>query len=291
MNRNRLGSLETGSLAYEALCLEVLATPKPGLVDRNNSGAHRDMDCGLFLRSAHALFPHFIRFAQFGYETAALAPTQAFHQLRSLGREAEAAMFQATGGVNTHKGAIFSLGVLCAAAGRLQAAGRPCGSLGASLFREAAAMASGVSKELSCGAATHGQQAFRACGALGVRGEVEQGFPSVWQYGLPVLQSAFQAGACLDFALCVTLASLMAHVEDTNVLSRAGQDGAAFVQRTAGDLFLRRGLPWPQFQKELLHWDEEYIRRNVSPGGCADLLAATCFVWRLCQHWPTPPAK
>lgn len=277
----RRAALNIGGLAQEALCLEALTTPKPGLVDRNNSGAHRDMDCGLLLRSARVQYPYYCSIALGGMETVGLPPREAFAGLRPLGRRAEAAMLLATGGVNTHRGAVFSLGVLCAAAGRLLARGE--GLFPAPICREAAALAEGVSRELERGADTHGLRAFRRYGAPGVRGETEAGFPSLLRFGLPALEAGLAAGDSLEHALCSALVALMANVRDTNVLARGGLAGARFVERSAGALYARLPLPREQFVPALLALDRAFIRRNLSPGGCADLVAAACFLHRLAQ--------
>ena len=108
-----------GAKAYGALLLEVSTTPKPGLVDRNNKGAHRDMGMKHFFASANALRSYLCKFAESGYLNRDLPAKEAFSKLRTIGMEAEQAMLKATHGVNTHKGAIFSLGLLCAAAGRV----------------------------------------------------------------------------------------------------------------------------------------------------------------------------
>lgn len=120
-----MNAVEIGDLAYEALLAEVNATPKPGLVDRANAGAHTDMDHGTFLLSAEALRPWFREFARLGEASAPKAPEAVLPSLRPAGIAAEEAMFAATGGVNTHKGAIFSLGLLTTAAVRLTALNRP----------------------------------------------------------------------------------------------------------------------------------------------------------------------
>ena len=106
------------ALATKCLLDEVYTTPKAGLVDNRNNGSHTDMDVSLFVKSAHSLTPYFHRCIKIGYETRHLSEDTAFKQLREAGIDAEKTMFQATNGVNTHKGAIFSIGIMCAAAGR-----------------------------------------------------------------------------------------------------------------------------------------------------------------------------
>ncbi|WP_368909054.1 triphosphoribosyl-dephospho-CoA synthase, partial [Serratia marcescens] len=149
--------------AFRALLVEVNLTPKPGLVDRHNTGAHRDMDLGHFYRSARAIGVWLPRFIQRGREDAALPAEQQLARLRPLGLACENQMFRATGGINTHKGSVFSLGLLCTAFGRLQQQGRAIGA--EALCAEVAAMCRGlVERELRRNNAgqTAGQRLFAA---------------------------------------------------------------------------------------------------------------------------------
>ncbi len=262
---------EVARLARRALEEEVLLTPKPGLVDRANSGAHRDMDCETFLRSAAALEPCFARLAQIGMELAALPAGETLSHLRPIGLEGERAMYAATGGVNTHKGALFSMGLLCASAGRLLARGQ--GLAAQSVCRAAAETASGISRELT-GRDTHGLLACAAYGGRGVRGEAEDGFPSVLEVALPAYRNARQTRSHEEAALCALLA-LMAEVDDTTVLHRGGRKGLEWLQREAKDLLADVS---PDGLRAL---DERCISRNLSPGGSADLLAVMLFLLSL----------
>lgn len=259
---------EIARLARAALEEEVLLTPKPGLVDRRNTGAHTDMDAEAFLRSAAALEPFFEKLAQAGAETAILAPERILPLLRPIGLEGEAAMYRATGGVNTHKGALFSLGLLCAAAGRRNAMGKTLAS--DTLCKTAAGLVSGISAELS-GSGTHGLDACRRYGGRGVRGEAEDGFPSVLELALPAYRTARKTRSHEEAALAALLA-LAAHADDTTVLYRAGREGLCWLQKQAKAL-----LPFPE--KEALETlDDRCIARRISPGGCADLLAVMLFL-------------
>lgn len=257
-----------GALARAALEAEVALTPKPGLVDQRNSGAHQDMDFPLFLRSAAALAPWFCRFAQMGREGASLPPAALFALLRQPGRQAEQAMLAATGGINTHKGAIFSLGLLCAAGGQLAGGGH--GLTSSALCSRVAEMTAGLcSREISeqTGAIA------RRYGASGARGEAESGFASVRDIALPLLTRYLRGGLSLEESCLRILMHLMAWVDDTNLLARGGREQAQWVrseaQRLAG-CFSVEGLT---------AFDDQLILRHLSPGGCADLLAVTLFLW------------
>ncbi len=255
-------------LARTALEREVLLTPKPGLVDAANSGAHRDMDKDTFLRSAAALEPWFLRMARAGRDLVPRSPSALLAGLRPLGLEAEADMYAATGGVNTHKGALFSLGLLCAAAGRLTAQGREVTP--ETLCDLAAQMTAGITARELQGRETHGLAAHARYGAKGVRGEAEAGFPSVRQLALPYLKQ--KDGAYL------ALLSLMAHVHDTNVLHRAGEEGLVWLQSRAKALLEDFSL------RQLEQLDRDCIEKNISPGGCADLLAIAFFLEGVCPR-------
>lgn len=262
----------TACLALEK---EVTTTPKPGLVDENNSGAHRDMDIGHFFASIRALKPYFQRVAMEGFLTQELDATEILPRLRPMGMEAEQAMLCATGGVNTHKGAIFSLGLLCAAAGRLS----PENWSPDNLCAAAAAMAAGVTKELSNitadNAATAGQQIYTAHGITGVRGQAEAGFPAVLKTGLPVLQQGLSQGLSLNDAGCATLLHLLAVTDDTNLIHRSDRQTQLQVKQSVADLVAKDPYPDKAVIEQL---DRDFIQRDLSPGGSADLLAATYFL-------------
>jgi len=265
-----------GALARQALLEEVWLTPKPGLVDRAHSGAHTDMDVHTFEASADALEPYFTRFAKLGQCGAALAPTALFATLRQPGLEAESAMLAATGGVNTHKGAIFSLGLLSAAAGRRLALGQQLDADALCAF--CGEMTRGLcSRELG-GSDTHGRRMYASYGATGVRGEAESGFASVTGLALPYFRQLLRQGTDLNEAGVRTLLVLMSRLTDTNVLARSGPQEAEEVRRQA--LALHRDFSW-EGVAELDRW---LITRNISPGGCADLVAVCIFLDSLCEN-------
>lgn len=263
-----------GCLAQKALILEVCCTPKPGLVDRDNTGSHRDMDIFTFFRSITALGDYFRECVQIGMDTAHLSPQDTFQKLRQAGVQAEQAMFAVTVGVNTHKGAIFTLGLLCGSAGRLDSCDPE------TLCREAAAMVQGiVARELvdiSEEVATAGQKLYLRYGVTGVRGEAEQGFPAVLQFGLPVLRR----GTDLNDSGCAALLAMIAHSEDTNLINRGGRETQLHLKNKLQSLLQENPYPSRQILQQL---DEEFIRKNLSPGGSADLLAACYFLYLLKQ--------
>lgn len=238
-------------LAAEALEQEVRLTPKPGLVDQRNTGAHSDMDLSLFLRSIDVLTPWFRQITALSLCGADAAALQA------AGREAEAAMFRATGDVNTHKGALFSFSVLLAALGRSLA-------MGGNAFSHAAA----ITAQLVPAKHTNGTAVAERYQVGGARAEAMAGFPTVRQ-----------AAALLEHHDSLTvLLWLMAHTEDSNLYHRGGADGAAFVKQQAAAILQAPPENRP-VQVEAL--DQALIARKLSPGGCADLLALALFLQML----------
>lgn len=261
----------------QALTVEVMLTPKPGLVDRANNGAHHDMDVPLFQKSIAAMTPWLRRFTDVGYAHAEVSPKQLLAQVRPVGIACEQAMLAATQGVNTHKGGIFACGLLCGAAGWLAANGVALTQR--SLCQTVADMCRDlVRDELSQShrAATAGEQLFQRFGLTGARGEAASGFNTVTRLALPAYRQAL-CESDQDMALLHTLVVLMAHNPDTNIVSRGGLDGLAFVQRYAAAL-LAQGVTIPRLQA----MDRALTKRHLSPGGTADLLALT---WLL-HHYP-----
>lgn len=258
-------------LAVQSLLDEVMTTPKPGLVDRRNSGSHRDMDVSTFRASAGALAPYFRRCVEIGRDTASDSPGETFRLLRTAGLEAEQTMYAATGGVNTHKGAVFTMGILCGATGRLWT---PEGRWEeAELFREVAAMTrDAMESDFRRGGDTVGHRLFSQSGIRGVRGQVADGLPAVVNLGLPVYRACRSRGADQNTAGVRTLLTLIASVEDTNMIARGGLEGAKAGVGKCADLI---SFDYSLADVEAL--DDWFIERNLSPGGCADLLAAVYF--------------
>lgn len=270
-------------LSTEAMFREVTLTPKPGLVDGENNGAHRDMNITLFMDSIAAVSPWFIRFFEQGKATADSPASQTLLAIRPIGLACEQAMFNATGGVNTHKGGVFSLGLLCAAAGRLVKGNKLLSQR--NLCREISAMCAGlVDNELNKigQAKTKGEHIFQSFGFTGARGEAENGFVTVRRYGLPQWEKSLREGLSEQDALLKMLLALMAANPDTNVVSRGGLKGLKYVQRYAKRVLSIKNLSGEKLRKALIKMDNALIEKNISPGGSADLLAVG---WVL-SHYP-----
>lgn len=268
-------SCTIAKLAMQSLIDEVHTTPKPGLVDKQNTGSHKDMDLTAFVASAHALGPYFAKCVAIGQDTAAKPPEETFRLLRQAGLDAEKAMYNATGGVNTHKGAIFTLGITCGSIGRLWSAEAPVPAL-TLLLKECAAVGQAAMADFAkMDGATAGQKLYLQKGLQGIRGEVAKGLPSVIHIALPALEEGIAKGLSRNDAAACALIQLIAQVEDSNLYHRGGEAGAAFAKEAAKALgnFPRKA------QIEAL--DDAFMEKNLSPGGCADLLAATLFLHKL----------
>ena len=253
------------SFAQNALLLEVEATPKPGLVDRNNNGAHRDMDLALFRKSAAALKPHFVRMASLALMQHEAEPCALMASLRAEGLAAEHAMYAATGGVNTHKGAIFSMGLLLAGAALALRRG------GDAALHAAALAQSDVAAELArakAQPATNGERVYARHAACGARGEAAEGFPAARE-AMRIYQAFLREGKSENDALALTLPHIIAVLTDTNLLHRGGPEGLRFAQQKAKEVL---ALPEEKRMQALSQLDAEFIRRNLSPGGSADML-------------------
>ena len=272
-----------GRAAEVAMMEEVVTTPKPGLVDLYSNGAHTDMDVDTFHRSATALRPFFTLMAREGMEGSG-SPEDLFRSIRKIGIQAEEAMYGATGGVNTHKGVIFTFGIFSAAAGRCLRDGITLGA--ESLSRMQQAMTTRIlHKELArirgdgeTAKATHGERNLRLYGTTGIRGEAIAGYPGIFRIALPVLLDGQRQGKDWNLNKLQTLLTLMAKTEDSNVLSRGGMEELERVQVEAKAFLLAGGAYRPGAEEALRSMDQDYIRRNVSPGGSADLLAAAIFI-------------
>ncbi|MDR3192191.1 MAG: citrate lyase holo-[acyl-carrier protein] synthase [Treponema sp.] len=289
--RERLGDI-VASAALRALLGEAAVTPKPGLVDRANNGAHRDMDFFSFIDSTAALLPWFRDCALAGYESAGPGgtvpgetdpgggdPEALFQSLRRRGKIAELLMRRAAG-VNTHRGLLFSLGLLSAAYGRLyrESEEPPAGAL----LDFAARMTGSLAEDFSAPnpAPSHGELIYAKSGVTGVRGEAAAGFPTVRNWGLPILRRLLAEGSGMNNAGLGTLLHLMAHTEDTNIIHRAGGPSLEAI-RAETAAFLAGKPDMEEMKKKAAQMDRDFSARNISPGGAADLLAVSIFLWAL----------
>ena len=272
-NSHRFDGGEVAALAEHVLHLEIETWPKPGLVSHVDAGSHTDMDASILHRSAEALRPFYVELAEAG------ARDESISALRKIGLRAEHAMLEATGGVNTHRGAIFGLGLLCAAAG-VSASG-------------------GVDRQLPLGVIvsrrwgrdiiggprlsdSHGEVVSRRFGVGGARWEAARGFPSIYHVGLPALHSAGPTvPEDAEAARVQTCFALIASVEDTNILHRGGLQGLCFAQKAAQSFLYQGGVARRDWRRRAAAVHLAFVERGLSPGGAADLLAMSLFVMQL----------
>ncbi|HSV57154.1 MAG TPA: triphosphoribosyl-dephospho-CoA synthase, partial [Magnetospirillaceae bacterium] len=276
-------------IALRALLEEAAVDPKPGLVTPSSRGSHDDMDYFTFLSGAAALAPWFSEAAALGAGLARYnsledpAARGLLDGARAAGLRAEAAMFEATGGVNSHKGLVFSLGALCAGVGALAAQGvavtpETCCAEAGRIVRAVtgADFEAAVAKpEVEL---TAGERLYRRSGVEGARGEAARGFPSALRIGLPRLRSGLASGLSRNDALAEALLVLFTAAEDTCVLSRGGPEGLRYLRAGAARAIDLGGLGSEAGRAAVRELDEKLKRRNLSPGGCADLLAVTSFL-------------
>ncbi len=257
--------------AVKALVLEASLTPKPGLVDQQNQGAHRDLTYALMLQSAWALQPYFLTVALAAYGQA--VTKELWEQLYTIGLGGEKQMYQVTGDINTHKGAIWTLGLLVAGT----AMGGYRALRAEQIMAQGAALANLSFAEEGLGLRnTHGQIVTQTYGVLGAKGQAQAGFPHLRQVARPFLQETKQAGWDKVKGYLFVLLGLMATLDDTCVLYRGGEAGLHYVQAGARELL---ALDWSTSvpQKSLYCFDQELISKNISSGGAADLLAAAIY--------------
>lgn len=243
-------------LAERALRLELDTTPKPGLVDRQDNGAHKDMDYALMSKSISALRPYLTRLA---VESAKdIDPVK----IKEIGIEAEKAMLKATGGVNTHKGALFCIGLSVAAASYLAST---TGSVEAYSFKE---LVSRAASEIPSARGTHGAEVKRSFKAVGALENARAAYPELFTDWLPYYRSLEGD----PFRCHKTLLHIMTTLDDTNILHRRGAEGLAHAEAEAARLledFSESGLS---------SLNKDFIRENISPGGSADMLSLTIFI-------------
>ena len=282
-----------GLYALRAMLEEAYTTPKPGLVDILTQGAHTDMDVHTFEKSASAICPYFTEMACAGADPM-LPPSDLFPTIRRIGRDAELAMYRATGGVNTHKGLIFALGLFVTAASRLTACGMRVTAESLQMT-EQSICARTLEKELlqmkfgrmGCASArdnvTHGLDNLRRYGTSGARGEAIGGYPSVFYCALPVMLEGIREHRNWNRIKLQTLLALMAETDDSNILSRTDPDTLHEVQQDMKNFLQSGGAYRRDAYVTLTEMDRLYSERRISAGGCADLLAVSIFLMMILE--------
>jgi triphosphoribosyl-dephospho-CoA synthase len=263
-----------GRAATLALHDELALAPKPGLVSFIDSGSHDDMDAHTFMRSLFALRGYFVRIAELGSRHAP------FEQLERCGIDAESRMLAATGGVNTHRGAIFMLGLLCAAAAAVQADGLPLAAetLRAALQRH---WSDALSQRCARPPCLPGGLAARRHGLRSASQEAALGMPVLFETAVPAWSDARARGLAGTRLQLQVFFETLAELDDSNLAHRGGMEGLAFARQQARVFLLRGGAARAGALDDAWAIHRAFVARHLSPGGCADTLSAACFLDRL----------
>ena len=304
-----------------ALLGEVYATPKPGLVDRRDTGAHRDMNYETFLASTEAITPFMVRMFAEGMDAtvAGHTPEEVFHAIRGIGLEAEQAMYAATDGVNTHKGMIFTMGIVLAAVGILYAReDKTSGQITVDAILDrtrqmtARSMAEDFRKMLEHPPKTHGERLFQTYGERGIRGQAMEGFPILRDTAVPWLRR-FQ-NICTDAELqrdisvratlrrgllqdtgsmhaehfenavhVSTLIAIMSVLNDTNVFIRSSYEDMCWLQAESSTILGMGAMFTEEGVRAIEALNTACIEKNISPGGAADILAVAILLLKLTE--------
>ena len=270
--------VKTSANVNRALLYEVSTSPKPGLVDCKNNGSHKDMNLFTFIDSAAVLNEYFKKFLKKGIELVQVPPKDVLKELRYLGKCAEDEMHKITFGVNCHKGIIFSMGVICTAVGMRFAQGKEynseevlklSGEICASLLDDFENI--NLQKENL----SYGEKLYLKYGITGIRGEASAAYPTISKIALPALKKYLSKGFDINEAGAWTLLEILSVTEDTNILTRSNIQTLKEVQQKAKDLLEND----EKNLQDICELDELFIEKNISPGGCADLLAITYFLY------------
>jgi triphosphoribosyl-dephospho-CoA synthase len=285
MEKSYKSAERIGDIAYRALLEEVYTSPKPGLVDLFSNGAHKDMDVSTFERSADALKPYFSAMALEGIKHKE-SPEVIFSSIRGLGLDAEKAMNCATAGVNTHKGLIFNLGILSAAVGACMEKDNTV-TMDSLMEIEQAMVREALLKEVygMRDFTSNGEKNLQRYGTMGARGEAISGYQSIRMISLPVMIQGLSEGREWNLIKLQTLFALMSQVDDSNIIARHDPIVLNEVQAIAKEFISSGGAYQEEAISILKCMDKDFIEKNISAGGCADLLAVTIFLTELmCHH-------
>ncbi|MDD4482193.1 MAG: triphosphoribosyl-dephospho-CoA synthase [Bacilli bacterium] len=259
---------DISNLAFDAITLELLLEPKFGLVCENSVGSHTDMDCSLMKKSRDVIVDFF---GLLFLEGMALDYDEAFKKGREIGKIAEEYMFTVTKGINTHKGLIFCLGIVCIACGEAIINNSNFNKV----FENVAFMTRNILDEFNQEINTEGKRLFHEYGFLGIRGEVNKGMQSVIK-ALKVLE---KYNLYSDEALMMTLISLVRECDDSVLLKRAGS-----IEKY--NYFKNKISEINEYDiNKINDVTKEAIKENISIGGAADLLIVTLFLHMIKERY------
>ena len=259
------------TIAIGALMAELACYPKPGLVSFYDRGSHADMDAATFIASINALRGYFAEMAYAGGNTVD------FGTLNQIGWAAERKMLIVTNGVNTHRGAVFSLGLLAAGAGYVVSRGlRPFAEL---VCRQVGALwgTDILATRHQC-RGSNGAHARRQYGVAGAREHAASGFPTLRHHSLPAMRHALNADIDRNWSGVHAFLASLAVLDDTNLLHRGGSEALAYAQHRAREVILRGGALTADGRNAARMLHREFVAAWLSPGGSADMLALCYFL-------------
>ncbi|PJI08526.1 MULTISPECIES: triphosphoribosyl-dephospho-CoA synthase CitG [Clostridium] len=273
---------KVGSLAIQAMLYEVSCFPSPGLVSPISNGAHKDMNFYTFIDSTCALSSYFAKFVREGFKDVSCK--QLFKNIRKIGIEAEKDMFLKTNGVNTHKGMIFLMGIACAAVGKVINDNKTFKEVKQTIIE----MTSGIVKnELENinpnKKMTYGEKIYLDYKIKGVKGEVEAGMPIIFEFSLDFFDECSDLN--INSRLVHTLIGIMQVCEDTNIIHRHSIDVLREVQGKAKNVIQAGGMRSDNGREMIDRLSDEFIEKNISPGGSADILGVTVFMTLVKNTW------
>ena len=274
-------SLTISSFAIQAILYEVSCYPSPGLVSPISNGAHKDMDYFTFIDSSAVLSKYLAVFVQQGYNDKGYKDV--FNNIRTVGKDAEREMFIKTKRINTHKGMIFLMGIACAAVGKALYEKKPFEDI-RNIIKE---MTAGiVEKELLSledrPDLSHGEKIYLNNKNEGIRGEVERGIPTVFDYSLELFKQNSELS--INDRLVHTLIGIMSKCNDSTIIHRHNQETLEKVKEKARDMIEFGGMKSIISRRKIEKLCQEFIEENISPGGSADLLGVTVFLYLVEQY-------
>ncbi|MDW7668543.1 MAG: triphosphoribosyl-dephospho-CoA synthase CitG [Bacillota bacterium] len=282
MNKEEI-CLYINNAAIKSLLYEVGVSPKPGLVDKYNNGSHSDMDILTFIDSSIALNGYFYDCCRISLDNKDLPYDELFNLLRTRGIKADKDMLRATGNINTHKGAVFSLGLLASAAALTYFQNNSFDS--EDILIEAGEICRhSFLKDFNMinpGRITNGEEIYLKYGIKGIRGEAVSGFPTIRNEALPFINSLEKENINFNDKCVMTLLKIMSVADDTNIISRGSIESLDYIKKKSKDIL---SMPLDSQIKLIFEFDKDLIDKNLSPGGSADLLAATLMIYFLKKY-------
>lgn len=274
------------NLIIKSMLYEVSTTPKPGLVDRSNSGAHKDMDFFTFINSSVVLYDYFYNCVKTGLEFKKEDFRELLINIRPLGIKAEETMFLATNNINTHKGLVFSFGIIAAAVGSLYREKKGIYFSATEVSERTKLISRGITLEITDSNKnqnkTYGEKLYNKYSTTCIRGEVESGFKTVIENSLPILGNLIEDKRYHINDICVqVLLNLIVHTVDCNILGRHNKKTLKYAQGCAKNILKDGGYLSVIGRKDIIDMDNDFIEKNISPGGAADLLAITLMLYFL----------